>query len=107
MIIFFFLFDMFRGTFSLTYIPFFFSVFPSFFSFRTSYDAARKQHWLSVYRHNLAVRFLLKDHGRSVERTQVHDSSANDRIIHAAVDQMILAVNQMETTNTAIKNATR
>ena len=62
----------------------------------TSYDTAKKQHWLSVYRQKLAVRFLLKDHGKCMNTTKVHDATKSEAKIKAAVDQMILSVNQIE-----------
>ena len=62
----------------------------------TSYDTVRKQHWLSVYHQKLAVRFLLKDHGKCMNTTKVHDATKSERRIKAAVDQMILSVNQLE-----------
>ena len=64
----------------------------------TSYDASRKQHWLSVYRQKLAVKFLLKDHGRNMETTSIHDSTAMERAIHSAVDQMVWSINKAEKT---------
>lgn len=44
----------------------------------------------------MAVRFLLKDHGRSVETTNVHDSRRIEKEIQLAVDQMLHAINQTE-----------
>ena len=64
----------------------------------TSYDASSKEHWVSVYRQKLAVRFLLKDHGRNMETTSIHDSTAMERAIHSAVDQMVWSINQTEKT---------
>jgi len=63
---------------------------------RTSYDASRKQHWLSVYRQKLAVRFLLKDNGRAAASSKVVDSQQVENQIFAAVDQMISSVNQTD-----------
>lgn len=74
----------------LTYILFMLIL----FIFRTSYDTAKKQHWLSVYRQKLAVRFLLKDN--QMLATQHHDSKITEKKIFSAVDQMISAVNQLE-----------
>lgn len=62
----------------------------------TSYDASTKQHWLSVYRKKLAVKFLLKDHGQYRETTMIHDSIHIQRAIHAAVDQMVISINRAE-----------
>ena len=62
---------------------------------RTSYDPVRKQHWLSVYRQNLAVRFLLKDHGQAV-RKSIHDARQTESLILNAVDQMVSAINQAD-----------
>jgi hypothetical protein len=75
----------------------------------TSYDPPRKQHWLSVYRHKLAVRFLLKDHntnehqaGRSAQlpssSSEVHSAQYRDGIqqIRSAVDEMIKAVKSVD-----------
>eukprot|EP00526_Cylindrotheca_closterium_P020526 CAMPEP_0113617050 /NCGR_PEP_ID=MMETSP0017_2-20120614/8567_1 /TAXON_ID=2856 /ORGANISM="Cylindrotheca closterium" /LENGTH=212 /DNA_ID=CAMNT_0000526407 /DNA_START=45 /DNA_END=684 /DNA_ORIENTATION=+ /assembly_acc=CAM_ASM_000147 len=62
----------------------------------TSYDSSKKQHWLSVYRHKLAVRFLLKDNGQLVDRSGTSDSKRMSSQIHAAVDQMVYAVDQAE-----------
>jgi hypothetical protein len=70
------------------------SFFPS--DFRTSYDAGTKQHWLSVYRQKLAVRILLKDHGKCMDSTKVHDSTRSEKKIQEAVDRMISSVNQLE-----------
>lgn len=67
-----------------------------FLSYRTSYDSSKKQHWLSVYRHKLAVRFLLKDNGQLVARTGQADSKRMSSQIHAAVDQMIYSIDQAE-----------
>jgi hypothetical protein len=61
---------------------------------RTSYDSANKQHWLSVYRQKLSVRFLLKEYGPNAPR--VHDASITQQQIAQAVDQMILAISQNE-----------
>lgn len=63
----------------------------------TSYDSSRKQHWLSVYRNKLAVRFLLKDHGQLVERTGLPHAQRMTSQIYTAVDQMVHAVKQAET----------
>jgi hypothetical protein len=60
---------------------------------RTSYDSARKQHWLSVYQQSLAVRFLLQDDCTSVETTDAQDSSENKKEIQLAVDEMVHAIN--------------
>ena len=62
---------------------------------RTSYDPVRKQHWLSVYRQNLAVRFLLKDHGHATRKAN-HDSRQTESLILNAVDQMVAAINQAD-----------
>ena len=70
-----------------------FFVSPSLETHRTSYDPVRKQHWLSVYRQNLAVRFLLKDHG---QRKNNHDSRQTESLILNAVDQMVAAINQAD-----------
>ena len=64
--------------------------------FRTSYDAERKQHWLSVHRSNLGMQFLLKDHGESMKKGVIHDSATMDRQIHEAVDQMIATITQRD-----------
>jgi hypothetical protein len=61
---------------------------------RTSYDSAHKQHWLSVYRQKLAIRFLLREHGPNSPK--VLDASTTERKVAQAVDQMISAVNQTE-----------
>ena len=61
----------------------------------TSYDAIEKKHWLSVYRQNLAIRFLLKDHGESMNR-RVHDSQQIENQIYQAVDQMISTIDQSD-----------
>ena len=68
---------------------------PSLPPYRTSYDSSRKQHWLSVYRNKLAVRFLLKDHGQTMKK-RLHDSQQTETQIFQALDQMISAVNQMD-----------
>ena len=65
----------------------------------TSYDTTTKQHWLSIYHSTLAVRFLLKDHGKCMSMTKVHDATKSERKIKAAVDQMISSVNQLENQN--------
>ncbi|CAJ1949510.1 unnamed protein product [Cylindrotheca closterium] len=59
----------------------------------TSYDSSKKQHWLSVYRHKLAVRFLLKDNGQLTGQT---DSNRMSSQIHAAVDQMLHSIDRAE-----------
>jgi len=58
---------------------------------RTSYDAVEKKHWLSVYRQDSAIRFLLKDHGKSM-KLRVHDSQQMETQIHQAVDQMVFNI---------------
>jgi hypothetical protein len=63
---------------------------------RTSYDSSKKQHWLSVYRQKLAVRFLLKDHGLAMGKNNVHDSIRAEKDIRLAVDRMVQTVNQAE-----------
>lgn len=72
-----------------------FRLFPFVVDDRTSYDSLRKQHWLSVYRNNLAVRLLLKDHGHTMSRN-IHDSNQTETQILKAVDQLISAVIQTE-----------
>ena len=75
----------------------------------TSYDPQRKQHWLSVYRHKLAVRFLLKDHtaaaaspnsnvGPDAETAGQHSVQYRTGLqqIQAAVDEMIKAVDRVD-----------
>ena len=76
----------------------------------TSYDPQRKQHWLSVYRHKLAVRFLLKDHtaaaaspnsdgfGPAAATTGQHSMQYRTGLqqIQAAVDEMINAVDRVD-----------
>jgi hypothetical protein len=74
----------------------------------TSYDSHRKQHWLSVYRNKLAVRFLLKDHERAAIALQQRQQLRNGKLtvsdyhalsvekIQMAVNEMINTVEQME-----------
>lgn len=63
----------------------------------TSYDSSRKQHWLSIYRQKLAVRFLLKDHGgQYLKTTEAINSADPNRMIRMAVDQLIATVDQVE-----------
>lgn len=61
---------------------------------RTSYDAEKKQHWLSVYRQRLVGRFLIKDSqpGESI------DAVKSD--VKATVDQMIRTLSEMENKST-------
>ena len=58
---------------------------------RTSYDAVKKQHWLSVYRQRLVGRFLMKDNlkGRSID--------AVNEEVQSIVDHMIRTLSEMET----------
>ena len=85
--------------------------FPEYGRIWTSYDAEKRQHWLSVYRNKLAVRFLLKDHDHAAQRLQEHQqrqqappSVASVQEFHAAsvqriqhaVDEMIRAVESIE-----------
>lgn len=62
--------------------------------FRTSYDAAKKEHWLSVYRQRLVGRFLIKGNleGRGVD--------AVNEEVRTTVDKMIRTVSDMERTST-------
>jgi hypothetical protein len=46
-------------------------------SHRTSYDASTRQHWLSVYRSKIKLRFLVKD---STTTAATSSSSSNDRM---------------------------
>jgi hypothetical protein len=68
----------------------------------TSYDPKRKQHWLSVYRHKLAVRFLLKDHNHQGSLSSSSSATASVQYrngihqIRSAVDEMIKAVNHVD-----------
>jgi hypothetical protein len=48
-----------------------------------------------VYRNNLAVRFLLKDHAATMNR-KIHDSKQTETQIFKAVDQLISSVNQTQ-----------
>lgn len=57
--------------------------------FRTSYDAATKQHWLSVYRERLVGRFLIKDSQPGLSSDAVNDE------IRSVVDQMIRTLSEM------------
>jgi hypothetical protein len=41
--------------------------------YRTSYDASTKQHWISVYRSRMKLRFLVKD------RTMIEPDDRNNR----------------------------
>jgi hypothetical protein len=96
-----------NGTFLLT--------FPGFGRIWTSYDSHKRQHWLSVYRKKMAVRFLLKDHERAaivlqeqhqLQRQTSSSSSTTSRVqdyhlssilkVQRAVDEMIKAVETME-----------
>jgi hypothetical protein len=57
---------------------------------RTSYDAFTRQYWLSVYRHKLLARFLLKDpylQPLPYHHDEVHQAKVVDRMI-AAVNDM-------------------
>jgi hypothetical protein len=59
----------------------------------TSYDSSKKQHWLSIYKGKLAVRFLLKDHGgQYLKTTEAINASDPNRMIELAVDQLISSV---------------
>ena len=85
--------------------------FPEYGRIWTSYDSEKRQHWLSVYRSKLAVRFLLKDHDDAAQRLQEHQqqwqappsvasvqefhASSIQRIQHA-VDEMIRSVESIE-----------
>ena len=74
----------------------------------TSYDSHKKQHWLSIYRNKLAVRFLLKDHERAAIALQQRQQLRNGNMtvedyhkmsvqkIQLAVNEMINAVEKME-----------
>jgi hypothetical protein len=74
----------------------------------TSYDSHKKQHWLSIYRNKLAVRFLLKDHELAAVALQqrqqflIGEMNVEDyhkmsvQKIQLAVNEMINAVEQME-----------
>ena len=67
--------------------------------FRTSYDAATRQHWLAVYRQKYNAKFLLKQGrckvpGRAKMEDDAHKimSEASQRVeqqVKEAVDQMI------------------
>ena len=61
-----------------------------YISFRTSYDAVKKQHYLSVYRQKLVGRFLIKDSkpGENIE--------AVDNEVKSTVDQMIRTLSELE-----------
>lgn len=58
---------------------------------RTSYDSATQHHWLSIYRHKLLARFLLKDASKSPRNTHYRYvvSSQSEQEIRAAVERMI------------------
>lgn len=57
---------------------------------RSSFDAAKKEHWLSVYRQRLVGRFLIKDSlpGQSID-------AVNDEV-KSTVDKMIRTISEME-----------
>jgi len=63
---------------------------------RTSYDTSTKQHWLSVYRSKLKARFLLKDHGKTVGNTRIHNAMEEQKRVCDAVDHMIQSLQQAE-----------
>jgi len=70
----------------------------------TSYDAATKQHWLSVYRQKVLGRFLLKDASSTSSssdninpRTFSQIELSNRREIQNVVDQMVATLVQNET----------
>jgi hypothetical protein len=85
--------------------------FPEYGRIWTSYDSQKRQHWLSVYRNRLAVRFLLRDHDHAVrtlhehhQQQQAPPSARSVQDFHAssvqkiqqAVDEMIRAVESIE-----------
>lgn len=61
---------------------------------RTSYDVATKQHWLSVYRHKLLGRFLLKDTSMTRSQSFAEVGSKADAEIRSVVDDMIATLNK-------------
>jgi hypothetical protein len=63
-------------------------------TFRTSYDAVKKQHYLSVYRQKLVGRFLIKDSkpGENIE--------AVNHAVKSTVDQMIRTLTELENKST-------
>ena len=80
-------------------LKFFFSrLFSSTFHFqkRTSYDSAKKQHLLSVYRHKLAARYLLRSSRGGNDMVTYHNMTELKTMIYKAVDQMIASVDQIE-----------
>lgn len=76
--------------------------------FRTSYDASTKQHWLSVYRPKFNAKYLLKQGRPAPGKAQMmsHGAHVNgranqtaERQIKAAVDQMVLEVTSVASSN--------
>lgn len=59
----------------------------------TSYDETEKKHWLTVKRGPLQKRFLLQD---NMLPAWNHNRKSLPERIHSAVDDLILAVNQMD-----------
>ena len=81
----------------MQFIPFFLI----FLYDRTSYDASRRQHWLSVYRHKFNGRFLLKQgqpKAAGISRNQLASQmKCVDTQIRAVVDQLIRQLPQKVT----------
>ncbi|KAG7342008.1 hypothetical protein IV203_007100 [Nitzschia inconspicua] len=86
--------------------------FPEYGRIWTSYDSIKRQHWLSVSRNELAVRFLLKDHDKAAMALlqQPHKMQEYQlmsvRRIQQAIDEMIKSVDKSDAKKLAMENET-
>ena len=60
--------------------------------YRTSYDGAKKQHWLSVYKDGSLGRFLIKD---AVEGGGLSETAIND-FVRNSVDKLVTNLDTIE-----------